>query len=110
MPDGGGLRLTTAEYLTPALAHVTKVGGARYDPTTGEFIGGGVRPDIFCESKQGIPRNIRADLCVGMALDALEESSEAEDEYEKSGSTSPSSGLIASSIPSQLLWKPLSSK
>ena len=64
MPDGGGLRLTVAEYLTPSLQHVTKVGGARYDS--------GVKPDIRCESRQGIPQNVGADLCVGVALDVLE--------------------------------------
>jgi hypothetical protein len=73
MPDGGGLRLTVAEYLTPSLRHVTHVGGAKFDRETGEFVGGGIRPDIFCQSKQGIPGNVRADLCVGEALDALEE-------------------------------------
>jgi len=73
MPDGGGLRITVAEYLTPSLSHVTTVGGARYDHTTGEFIGGGIRPDIICESKQGIPGNLRADLCIGVALDTLDE-------------------------------------
>jgi len=76
MPDGGGLRLTVAEYLTPGLQHVTKVGGARYDARTGEMVGGGVVPDIPCESK-GIPSNPGADLCVGIALDALEESAGA---------------------------------
>ena len=64
MPDGGGLRLTVAEYLTPSLHHVTKVGGAKYDS--------GIKPDIRCDSKQGIPKNIGADLCVGLALDVLE--------------------------------------
>lgn len=65
MPDGGGLRLTVAEYLTPSLQHVTKVGGAKYDS--------GVKPDVRCESK-GIPQNVGADLCVGVALDVLESS------------------------------------
>jgi len=55
MPDGGGLRLTVAEYLTPTLQHVTKVGNARYDPWTGDFIKGGIKPDVYCPSKQGIP-------------------------------------------------------
>jgi len=64
MPDGGGLRLTVAEYLTPSLQHVTKVGGAKYDS--------GVKPDIMCESRQGIPQNVGADLCVGVAVDVLE--------------------------------------
>ena len=73
VPDGGGLRLTVAEWLTPALKHVTHVGSARFDRETGVFIGGGIRPDIFCESRQGIPGNVKADLCVGVALDALEE-------------------------------------
>lgn len=73
MPDGGGLRLTVAEYLTPALNHVTKVGGAQFDAITGEWVGGGIRPDIPCESRAGIPGNVGADLCVGVALDALEE-------------------------------------
>lgn len=64
MPDGGGLRLTVAEYLTPSLRHVTKVGDAKLDS--------GVKPDVRCESKQGIPRDVGADLCVGVALDVLE--------------------------------------
>jgi len=63
MPDGGGLRLTVAEYLTPSLQHVTKVGSAKYDS--------GVKPDIRCEAS-GIPKNVGADLCVGVALDVLE--------------------------------------
>lgn len=73
MSDGGGLRLTVAEYLTPALQHVTKVGESRYDKNTGELVGGGIRPDIYCPSTQGIPSNIGADICVGVALDALED-------------------------------------
>ena len=73
LQDGGGLRLSVAEYLTPALQHVTKVGSAQYDRDTGEYVGGGVKPDIFCPSTQGIPSNIGADICVGMALDALED-------------------------------------
>ena len=32
----------------------------------------GIRPDVYCESKQGIPKNVGADLCVGVALDVLE--------------------------------------
>jgi len=72
MPDGGGLRLTVAEYLTPTLQHVTKVGNARYDPWDDKFVRGGIRPDIYCPSKQGIPSNAGADICVGIALDALE--------------------------------------
>jgi C-terminal processing protease CtpA/Prc len=73
MPDGGGLRLTVAEYLTPSLQHVTKIGSARFDRDTGDLVGGGIRPDILCDSKQGIPSNVGADLCVGIALDALED-------------------------------------
>lgn len=73
LPDGGGLRLTVAEYLTPALQHVTKVGGAMYE--NGRLIGGGIRPDIYCPSTQGIPSNVGADICVGLAVDALEEAS-----------------------------------
>ncbi|KAL7459154.1 hypothetical protein ACHAWC_011166 [Mediolabrus comicus] len=64
MPDGGGLRLTVAEYLTPSLHHVSKVGTLKYDS--------GIRPDVYCESKSGIPKNVGADLCVGVALDVLE--------------------------------------
>ncbi|CAB9515642.1 Carboxyl-terminal-processing peptidase [Seminavis robusta] len=77
MPDGGGLRLTVAEYLTPALRHVTVVGNAKFDRTTGEQVGGGITPDVYCASKQGIPANIGADLCVGMALDVLDEAEPA---------------------------------
>ena len=73
MPDGGGLRLTVAEYLTPSLHHVTHVGAAQWDPRTGERIGGGIQPDVYCESTQGIPSHAGADLCVGVALDVLEE-------------------------------------
>ena len=79
MPDGGGLRLTVAEYLTPALQHVTKVGGARFDSTTGAWVGGGIRPDVYCDSRQGIPQNVGADLCVGVAIDTLEEARQAEE-------------------------------
>jgi hypothetical protein len=78
-PDGGGLRLTIGEYLTPSLQHVTHVGSARYDRETGEFLGGGLQPDVFCESKHGIPGNIGADLCLGIALDALEEANTSGD-------------------------------
>lgn len=80
LPDGGGLRLTVAEYLTPSLHHVTKVGSAKYDRETGDWVGGGIRPDIICESKQGIPQNVGADFCVGTAIDALEEA-EVEEAY-----------------------------
>jgi hypothetical protein len=73
LPDGGGLRLTVAEYLTPSLKHVSHVGGAKYDPRTGAYVGGGILPDIVCDSKQGIPSNIGADLCIGIGLDALED-------------------------------------
>ena len=79
MPDGGGLRLTVAEYLTPALQHVTKVGGAKYNPITGEMVGGGVKPDIYCES-EGIPSNPGADICVGIALDVLNDSKTKEEQ------------------------------
>eukprot|EP00978_Attheya_sp_CCMP212_P024245 scaffold75920_cov54-Attheya_sp.AAC.3 len=82
MPDGGGLRLTVAEYLTPALQHVTNVGGARYN-ANGEFVGGGIQPDVLCPSNQGIPGNVGADLCVGMALDALEDAEAKEDEQQQ---------------------------
>ncbi len=67
--------MTVAEYLTPALQHVTKVGGAQYDQVTGDFVGGGVKPDVYCPSTQGIPSNIGADICVGVAMDALEDAS-----------------------------------
>jgi hypothetical protein len=76
MPDGGGLRLTVAEYLTPSLHHVTHVGGAQFDRVTGAWIGGGILPDVECDSRQGIPANIGAELCVGMVLDALNEAAE----------------------------------
>jgi len=71
MPNGDALKLTVAEYLTPKLQHVTKVGNARYDPYTGELVGGGIRPDVYCPSNLGIPSNIGADYCVGKALDVL---------------------------------------
>jgi len=77
MPDGGGLKLTVAEYLTPALRHMTVVGNARFDSVTGEQVGGGIKPDIYCASRQGIPSNIGADLCVGVALDVLQEAESA---------------------------------
>lgn len=34
---------------------------------------GGILPDTYCSTKQGIPSNVGADLCVGIALDALED-------------------------------------
>jgi C-terminal processing protease CtpA/Prc len=70
LPDGGGLRLTVAEYLTPSLQHVTKIGGAQYDSVTGKYVGGGLSPDVHCDSR-GIPSNVGADLCVGVAIDLL---------------------------------------
>jgi len=75
MPDGGGLKLTIGEFLRPSLRHVTNVFDAKfYDKAAGEFVGGGgIRPDVVCDSRQGIPGNPRADLCVGVALDVLEE-------------------------------------
>lgn len=73
MPDGGGLRLTVGEYLTPSLRHMTHVGGAQYDRETGEFVGGGILPNVSCENTQGIPSNVGGDLCVGVALDVLRE-------------------------------------
>ena len=79
MPDGGGLRLTVAEYLTPSLNHVTKIGNARFDSHTGILVGGGIQPDVVCDSQQGIPGKPGADLCVGMALDVLDESNDASD-------------------------------
>jgi len=71
LPDGGALRLTIAEYLTPRLKHVTSVGQARYDSVTGELVGGGIRPTVYCPTTSGIPYNVGADICVGIGLDAL---------------------------------------
>jgi len=82
MPDGGGLRISVAEYLTPGLKHVTNVGSARYDVRTGNFFGGGIKPDIQCSS-QGIPTDTGADICVGMAIDALDVAASMETYYEE---------------------------
>jgi len=68
MPDGGGLRISVAEYLTPGLHHVT----APPLPRTGSVIGGGIRPDIECSSSQGIPSDTGADICVALAMDVLD--------------------------------------
>ena len=84
-PDGGGLRLTVVEYLTPALHHVTHVGRAQYDRQTGAYIGGGIQPDIVCDSSHGIPKNVGSDLCVGVAIDALNEADHA---YQSTGQLS----------------------
>ena len=65
--------MTVAEYLTPALQHMTHVGGAQFDRQTGEWVGGGIQPDVMCDSTQGIPANTGGDLCVGVALDVLTE-------------------------------------
>lgn len=77
MPDGGGLRLTVAEYLTPGLQHVTKVGNARYDRATGDLVGSGLVPDLYCDGT--IPTDVGADLCVGVALDVLQEANMQDD-------------------------------
>jgi C-terminal processing protease CtpA/Prc len=90
LPDGGGLKITIGEYLRPSLRHVTHVGGARFDPTSGELLGG-VKPDVFCDSRQGIPGRPSSDLCVGVALDILEENASS---VPSSSSTSSSSQLI----------------
>eukprot|EP00549_Striatella_unipunctata_P009752 CAMPEP_0118703178 /NCGR_PEP_ID=MMETSP0800-20121206/18375_1 /TAXON_ID=210618 ORGANISM="Striatella unipunctata, Strain CCMP2910" /NCGR_SAMPLE_ID=MMETSP0800 /ASSEMBLY_ACC=CAM_ASM_000638 /LENGTH=249 /DNA_ID=CAMNT_0006604607 /DNA_START=347 /DNA_END=1096 /DNA_ORIENTATION=- len=95
MPDGGGLRLTVAEYLTPALQHVTKIGNARFDPTTGELVGGGIQPDVYCSSNQGIPSNIGADLCVGVALDEIS----AAETNEKQSSVRPLFSTVSTEQP-----------
>jgi hypothetical protein len=58
------------------MQYVTNVFDARIGHETGEISGGGIRPDIFCDSKQGIPGTPSADLCVGMALDVLEETAQ----------------------------------
>ena len=75
MPDGGGLRLTVAEYLTPSLQHVTKVDEAQYQYDNSQssvYIGGGVFPDVGCDSDSGsIPNNPGTDLCVDKALNVL---------------------------------------
>lgn len=71
LPDGGALRLTIAEYLTPRLKHVTSIGQARYDSATGELVGGGIRPTVYCPTNSGIPYNVGADICVGIGIDAL---------------------------------------
>jgi hypothetical protein len=75
MPDGGGLKLTIGEFLRPSFKHVTNVFGVGVvDKVSGEVVGGGgINPDVYCESKQGIPGTPRADLCVRVALDVLEE-------------------------------------
>lgn len=73
LPDGGALHLTIAEYLTPRLKHVTSVGQARYDSVTGELVGGGILPTVYCPSSSGIPYNVGADICVGIGIDALNE-------------------------------------
>ena len=73
LPDGGALHLTIAEYLTPRLKHVTSVGQARYDSVTGELVGGGILPTVYCPSNSGIPYNVGADICVGIGIDALNE-------------------------------------
>jgi hypothetical protein len=64
---------------------VTNVGSARYDRNTGDWIGGGIRPDIICESSQGVPRNVGADLCVGVALGALEDAEIQEEQARSLG-------------------------
>ena len=51
---------------------MTNVGGARFSKT-GDLVGGGVKPDVVCETR-GIPSNPGADLCVGIALDAIQDS------------------------------------
>lgn len=53
LPDGSALRLTIAEYLTPSLRHVTQVGAAQFDQSSGRWVGGGIKPDILCESRYG---------------------------------------------------------
>ena len=63
--------MTIAEYLTPRLKHVTSIGQARYDSVTGELVGGGIRPTVYCPTSSGIPYNVGADICVGIGIDAL---------------------------------------
>jgi len=60
-----------ADTLTPSLKQATNVGGDRYN-ANGDLVGGGIYPDVQCSSNQGIPSDIGADICVGVALDALD--------------------------------------
>ncbi len=108
--------MTVAEYLTPSLQHVTKVGGAQYDRKTGEFVGGGVRPDVYCPSTQGIPSNVGADICVGVALDALEDANDrdlqamaSDDDLDKSNTGKGSIGRRRTVRPGEFerMTKPL---
>lgn len=87
LPDGGGLRLTVAEYLTPKLRHVTTIGIRQLD---GNFVGG-IKPDIYCPRNAGISSNVGADICVGIALDALEDA-KLYTQYEESSSMTLASG------------------
>jgi C-terminal processing protease CtpA/Prc len=76
MPDGGGLKLTIGEFLRPSLQHVTNISFYDHPNTsTGSSseLMGGIRPDVYCDSKQGIPGKPQSDLCVSVALDVLEE-------------------------------------
>mmetsp|Transcript_25961 Transcript_25961/g.54598 ORF Transcript_25961/g.54598 Transcript_25961/m.54598 type:complete len:171 (-) Transcript_25961:212-724(-) len=100
MPDGGGLKLTIGEFLRPSLRHVTSVFDAGfYDKNTGAFVGGGgIRPDVFCDSKQGIPGNPKADLCVGVALDVLEEQKSATATSLSTRTRARTTGTTAASI------------
>ena len=92
------LLVPVAEYLTPTLKHVTQIGGARFDRTTGELVGGGIFPDIQCDSNQGIPGNVGADFCVSIALDELRQSDLLDNSV-----PSPPSSLIYPGASSQLI-------
>jgi C-terminal processing protease CtpA/Prc len=59
MPDGSGLKLTVAKYLTPS----------RYDISRE----GGLQPDVSCSDfpRRGVP-SAANDACISRALEALE--------------------------------------
>ncbi len=70
LSNGGMLKLTVGEYLTPKLQHVTNVGGARYGEEGAVYRGGGIKPDVKCDT-WGIPKDKAADICVEVAMGQL---------------------------------------
>eukprot|EP00607_Mallomonas_marina_P011051 CAMPEP_0182423784 /NCGR_PEP_ID=MMETSP1167-20130531/9865_1 /TAXON_ID=2988 /ORGANISM="Mallomonas Sp, Strain CCMP3275" /LENGTH=496 /DNA_ID=CAMNT_0024603059 /DNA_START=284 /DNA_END=1774 /DNA_ORIENTATION=+ len=63
LPDGGVMKLTIGEYLTPKKNHIVRNQGG------GELAAGGLAPDIWCSDQPH--ESAENDQCVRLAVDSL---------------------------------------
>jgi len=62
LPDGGVMKLTVGEYLTPKKAHIVRNLGLT-------SASGGILPDVLCSDQPSV--SVDSDQCVRSAIDAL---------------------------------------